>query len=126
MAELVEVRPAGEQTVIVFREGAQLLELTISGTAGANLVAGMVQAIVDRAPSNDPGVEWLKWPQMARSGEVSFDIEAIDSEMIGVAVKLPGLLPVTLEIPPGAAHAIADAIHKAADDSERLQRGIKS
>lgn len=125
MAELVDVRPDGEQTIIVFREGGQLLELTISGQAGANLVAGLVQAIVDRAPSNEPGVEWLQWPQMARSSEMSFDIEAIDSELVGIALKLPGLLPVTLEIPMDSAHAVADAIHKAADESAGLKRGVK-
>ncbi len=122
MAELVDVRLDGEQTIMVFREGEQLLELTVSGQAAANLVASVAQNIVDRAPSNAPGVQWLQWPQMARSSEVSFDIEAIDSETVGIAVKLPGLLPVTLEIPAGSAHAVADAIHKAADESERLKR----
>ena len=121
MAELVDVRQAGDQTIIVFRDGVTLLEVAISGQTGANLVAGLAQAIVDGAPSNAPGVEWLHWPQMARSAEVSFDIEAIDSELVGVAVKLPGLLPVTLELPAGSARAVADAIHKAADDSERLK-----
>ena len=125
MAELIDVRLAGDQTIIVFREGEQLLELAVSGQAAANLVAGLVQNIVEQAPSNAPGVQWLQWPQMARTPEVSFDIEAIDSEMVGIAVKLPGLLPVTLEIPPGSARAVADAIHKAADESERLKSGIE-
>ena len=125
MSELVDMRAAGDQVIVVFREGERLVEVMVSAQTGANLVAGLMQTIVDLAPSNAPGIKWLEWPQMARSSEVSFDIEAIDRELVGIAVKLPGLLPVTLEVPPGSARAVADAILKAADESERFKSGLK-
>jgi hypothetical protein len=125
MTELVDVRIADDQMIMVFRDGERLIEVSVSTQTGANLIAGLMQTIVDLAPSNAPGVRWLEWPQMARSAEVSFDVEAIDSEMVGIAVKLPGLLPVTLEIPPGSARSVADAMVKAADESERFQSGLQ-
>jgi hypothetical protein len=126
MTELVDMRIDADRLIVTFREDGRVFEVPLSVQAAATLVASLSSALVDLAPANPPGIPWLRWPQLARSADVSFDIEMTAPDIVGIAVKLPGLLPLTVEIPPAAAREVAGAIHKAAEDAERARNDLKS
>ena len=104
MAELLNLGADDDRFVIAFRDETGTFNVALSAQTASTLIASLAQAIVDRADANRPATEWLKWPATARSSEVSFDVDSIGPEMVGIAVKLPGLLPIIVEIPPASAH----------------------
>src|SRR5690348_4012971 len=100
MAELLNLEADNDRFVIAFRDETGTFTVALSAQSASTLIASLAQAIVDRADANRPAIEWLKWPTTARSNEVSFDVESIGPGAVGMAVKLPGLLPIIVEIPP--------------------------
>jgi hypothetical protein len=120
MSDLVDLRVAGDQVVLVFEDSGRAFEVTVSVQTGVMLVTRLSQGIVDLSPPNPPGVRWLGWPQMVKSSDVSFDIESVGDRTVGIALKLPGLLPLTVEIPADSARQLVHAISTAANESEEL------
>ena len=125
MTEFVDMRIDVDRLIVTFREDGRLFEVPLTAQTAATLVASLSNAVVDLASPNPPGLPWLRWPQLARSADVSFDIEMTAPDVVGIAVKLPGLLPLILEIPPSSAREVAGAIYKAAEDAERAHDGLK-
>lgn len=123
MTVLVNLRLTDDRAIIVFDDGGRLVELSISAQTAATLVAELSRAVITLSPPNPAGVQWLSWPQMVRSSDVSFDIEAVAYGIVGIAVKLPGFLPLTVEIPSDSARAVAAAILEAADEGDRPKLG---
>jgi hypothetical protein len=118
MAELLSLEADGDRFVIAFRDGNGTFNVSLSAQTASTLIASLAQAIVDRADANRLATEWLKWPTTARSGEVSFDVDSIGPGAVGMAVKLPGLLPITVEIPLESARQVAFALTEAANKSQ--------
>src|SRR5215475_7489279 len=100
MVQLVDIRRDEKQITAVFDDQGRTLNVELSGPTAALLVAGLAQAVIDTSEPNRPETAWLQWPPAARSSDVSFDIDAIGDGLVGVAIKLPGLMPVVVEIPP--------------------------
>ena len=118
MTELLNVQFEDDQYVVTLADADRTLEISLSAKSASVLIAALAQAIVDRAEPNRPDTAWLAWPTTARSAEVSFDIEATEPDVVGVAIKLPGLMPIRIEIPPDSARHVAFALSEAADKSQ--------
>jgi hypothetical protein len=118
MTELVDVRPDSDRYVVKLRDAGKAFEISLTAQSASLLIAALAQAVVDGAEPNRPNTAWLSWPTLARSAEVSFDVEAIDSGLVGMAVKLPGLMPIRIEIPSESARQLAFALTDAADKSQ--------
>jgi len=123
MTELLNVQAGDDRLLVTFRDERGTFDATLTAQSASVLIAALAQAIVDTAEPNQPETAWLQWPSTARSANVSFDIESLGEGLVGIAVKLPGLLPIMLEIPPDSARQVAFALSEAADKSQIPETG---
>ena len=123
MTELLDVQPDNDHFVVTFREADRAFNVSLSAQGASILIAALAQAVVDRAEPNRPDTAWLKWPTTAHSADVSFDIEALEAGVVGVAIKLPGLMPIRVDIPTESARQVAFALSEAAEKSQIPETG---
>jgi hypothetical protein len=123
MTDLINVGAGQGTFVMTLRDDTGTFDVALSAQTAFVLIAALAQAIVSSAEPNKPETAWLQWPATARSSDVSFDIDAIGPETIGIAVKLPGLMPITLEIPPESARQVAFALTEAANKTQIPETG---
>jgi len=123
MTDLINVRSDDGTFVLTLRDEVRAFDVVLSTQTASVLVAALAQAIVSSAEPNKPETAWLQWPTTARSSDVSFDIDAMGPDIVGIAVKLPGLMPVTLEIPADSARQVAFALTEAADKTQIPETG---
>jgi len=118
MTELLDVQLDNDHYVVTFRDADGTFDVSLSAQGAAVLIAALAQAVVNRAEPNRPATAWLQWPTMAQTSEVSFDIDSLGAGVVGMAIKLPGLMPIKVEIPPDSAHQVAFALSEAANKSQ--------
>jgi len=123
MTDLINVRSDDGTFVLTLRDEVRAFDVVLSTQTASVLVAALAQAIVSSAEPNKPETAWLQWPTTARSSDVSFDIDAMGPDIVRIAVKLPGLMPVTLEITADSARQVAFALTEAADKTQIPETG---
>lgn len=117
MAYVVEIRAQDDRIVVVFGEDGHDFDVSLSVQTAALLIAGLAQAAINRAEPNQPNTPWRRWRPLVQSADVSFDIDTLGNILVGMAIKLSGLMPVIVEIPPDAARQVAFALNDAAERS---------